>query len=251
MQSSASRSRVRATPLHAEFVSKHCIDMNTLTTIHHKCAHPCTFNCCLKKSAPPPRPSLPECRPYSGDISGMTWNPRAFFARNGIKMNRRLSRVKDLSNKLDFFGLQETHSTPERAAALQIEFPKHSLFWSHCTLQRGGLALGVYTKFLQRFSSVCWIEIQPGRIGKLELRGRDGASDLYSIYLDDQSAQARRHSFQLLSSNLAPKSDVLSMIFGDFNFVEHHHDRMCKTTSQFTGSRDSVDAVLFKELVLD
>ena len=106
MQSSASRSRVRATPLHAEFVSKHCIDMNTLTTIHHKCAHPCTFNCCLNNCAPPPRPSLPECRPYSGDISGMTWNPRAFFARNGIKMNRRLSGVKDLSSKLEFFGPQ-------------------------------------------------------------------------------------------------------------------------------------------------
>ena len=31
-----------------------------------------------------------------------------------------------------------THSTPERAAAPQLEFPQHVLFWAHCSLQRGG-----------------------------------------------------------------------------------------------------------------
>ena len=43
---------------------------------------------------------------------------------------------------------------------------------------------------------------------------------------------------------------MLSFIFGDFNFVEHSHDRTCKTTGQHTGSRDSVDARLFGELIL-
>ena len=88
-----------------------------------------------------------------------------------------------MSSSLDFFGLQETHSCPERAAALESEFPNHVLFWSHCTLKKGGLALGVSSKFLHQFEHISWIEVEIGRVGKLELRGSRGSLDLHCVYL--------------------------------------------------------------------
>jgi hypothetical protein len=93
-------------------------------------------------------------------------------------------------------------------------------------------------------------EIQQGRLGKLELRGNRGALDLHCVYLDDQSSLARRHSMDLIRGALTPQSSVLSVLFGDFNFVEHAHDRVCKTNGNPSGSRDKVDAEHFKEKVL-
>ena len=165
-------------------------------------------------------------------------------------MNRRIAKVRQYSSNLDMLGLQETHSTPERALALESEFRQHAFFWSHCSLQKGGVALGISHEFMSRFSKASWTEIEQGRVGKLELRGSQGSLDLFCVYLDDQSSASRRNSFDLINKFLAPPSEVLSLMFGDFNFVEHAHDRTCKTSGQSTGSRDSMDAKLFAERVL-
>ena len=180
----------------------------------------------------------------------MTWNPRAFFARNGSKMNRRIAKVRSMASTLDFFALQETHSSADRALAIESEFHQHVFFWSHCSLLKGGLALGISCEFLGRFAVASWKEIEQGRVGKLELRGSNGSLDLVCVYLDDQSAAAGRQSFSSISNSLAPQPDVLSVILGDFNFVENTYDRICKTSGQFTGDRDAMDAKLFKEHVL-
>ena len=84
----------------------------------------------------------------------------------------------------------------------------------------------------------------------MELRGSQGALDLYCVYLDDQSAAAGRHSFDLISETLLPANEVLTLIIGDFNFVDHANDRTCKETGQPTGAKDIVDAKLFQENVL-
>ena len=146
--------------------------------------------------------------------------------------------------------MQETHSTLERAQAVESEFRNHSLFWSHCSLQKGGIAVGISHEFLLRFTRVAWKEIEQGRVGKIELRGSQGSLDLYCVYLDDQSAIARRQSFDRINQSICPSGEVLTLIFGDFNFVEHANDRTCKSTGQPTGTRDSVDAQLFRENVL-
>ena len=86
-------------------------------------------------------------------------------------MSRRISTVRSMSQDLDYFGLQETHASPERALALETEFKQHCFFWSHCSLQKGGLALAVSHNFLARFAHVAWIEIEQGKVGKLELMG--------------------------------------------------------------------------------
>ena len=89
-------------------------------------------------------------------------------------MNRCIVKVRQMAANLDLFGLQETHSTPERAIAIESEFRHHSVFWSHCSLQRGGVALGISHEFLARFSVASWKEVEIGRVGKLELRGSQG-----------------------------------------------------------------------------
>ena len=234
-------------------VSQHRINLVSGTIAHQKCAsHPCTFNCNMDmRNQDSQHQRIAEERPFSGDFAGMTWNPRAFFARDGVKMTRRIHKVRKYAEKLDLFGLQETHSSPERAAALQGEFPNHVLFWSHCSVQRGGLAVGVSKAFLKNFCRATWTEVEQGRIGKLELEGPKGTLDLYCVYLDDHSAEARRRSFRLLGDVMKPQASALSVVFGDFNFVEHDHDRFCKTTGSFTGSRDRVDARQFQEHVLN
>ena len=154
MQSRQLQSNLNLSATHVHDYSHHSVNMSHHDVTHHKCIQPCTFNCCMSmcKKVQLRQPQV-NC-PYSGNLGGMTWNPRAFFARKGMKMSRRIAKVRQMCSKLDFFGLQETHSSPERAAALQNEFPEHLLFWSHCSLQRGGLALGVATSFLQQFAEV-------------------------------------------------------------------------------------------------
>ena len=167
-------------------------------------AHP-SIDICMNMIKPLERERLPERRPYSGEFGGMTWNARAFFSRQGIKMTKRFAKVRSMAAKVGFLALQETHSSPERAAAVQCEFPSHALFWSHCSLQRGGLALGVSKEFICRFSAASWKEIEKGRAAKLELRGPQGSLDLCSLYLDDQSAAARRNSLRLLGQSAAQR----------------------------------------------
>ena len=243
---------------HSEFTNMHpqigvtydtCDIIRPNNNIHNAGHNTCNFN--VNVNALPRRTSnhLPERQPYSGAFRGASWNPRAFFARNGVQMNRRINKVR--SANVDFFGLQETHSFPARAAALQHEFPQHMLYWSHCSRQRGGLALCISHSFLTKFATATWVQVEPGRIGKLQLRGRQGSLDLYTLYLDDQSADARRNSMSLLSKCLESRQHVLSAVFGDFNFVEQDIDRWCKTSSTFTGKKDSVDAKTFREIVLE
>lgn len=235
---------------HVHVTSHHSIDTVSRSIVHHKCNNPCAFNCCLGMLTQTSRVHTCEDRPYSGDFRGMTWNARAFFAQDGVKMSRRIKRVRGMCASLDFFGIQETHSSPERVAALQTEFPNHVLFWSHCSQMKGGLALGISVAFLEKFSHCSWKEIEQGRVGKLELRGRGGSLDLFCLYLDDQSAMARAASFSKIRDNMSPQPSALSVIFGDLNFVEHKQDRFCKTTGQFSGCRDSANAKSFKDIVL-
>ena len=45
---------------------------------------------------------------------------------------------------------------------------------------------------------------------------------------------------------VSPKEEVLSLMAGDFNFVEHKEDRWCFTTGEYTGAKDSGESDFFK-----
>ena len=154
MQPDHHRSPNHACPLNLvsdSSASHHSLCLSTHRVTHHKCLNPCTFNFCAGSCGSTARPVAIEHRPFSGGFRGMTWNARAFFARDGRKMSRRMAKTRQMAMNLDFFGIQETHSTPERAAAVQSEFKSHVLFWSHCSLQKGGLLLGISKQFTVLF----------------------------------------------------------------------------------------------------
>ena len=100
--------------------------------------------------------------------------------------------------------------------------------------RKGGLGLLVKSSFLLQFERSDWTELEAGRVGKLELRGSRGSLDLICCYLDPHSSESRRASFAQIASSLQPQSEVLTILFGDFNFVPSESDRWCKQTSQFT-----------------
>ena len=195
--------------------------------------------------------AAPESRPYSGDFNGTTWNPRAFFARDDLKMQRRVRKVEHFLQYSDFVALQETHSSPERVTAFnQIFQDRVRHFWSHCTQGKGGIGLLINASFLNRFAEYEWEELQTGRLAVLHLRGRDGALDIFVCYLDPHSSTERRITFQRISSTISPKAKVLSLLCGDFNFVPSREDRICKTSMAFTGQRDTNEHERFRRQVL-
>ena len=165
-------------------------------------------------------------------------------------MQRRISLVRQMLESCDFVGLQETHSTPERVSGLAATFNSHEMYWSHSSCRQGGLGLIVSKAFLAKFSTCSWVEIQSGRIAKLQLRGRHGELDIFICYLCPHSKTDRAVSFRLLSQNVKPSGQTLSVVMGDFNVVTSNHDRWCKTSGAYIGARDSAEAKLFDETVL-
>ena len=107
--------------------------------------------------------------------------------------------------------------------------------------------------FLQTFNAVRpedWVDSEPGRIARLRLHGPLGTLDLIIVYLasgaDAATKAARRHSMSLLASAIADKNRVLSLVMGDFNFVEGRADRWSIEDGSWTGHRDHVEASFFK-----
>ena len=91
-------------------------------------------------------------------------------------------------------------------------------------------------EFLRNFNPVQqsdWIEIVPGRVACLRLSGKMGALHIFVAYLSagsDTSKKAERlEQLDLLGEVVAGKDEELTIIAGDFNFVEVQGDRKAKT----------------------
>ena len=127
----------------------------------------------------------------------------------------------------DFVGIQESHSTPGRAKAFDNEFSfKFTSFWSHLSKGTAGIGIIVSNSFLGKFQSEpVWDQVIPGRIAILRLRGSVGSLDLAVCYLDASSSSERIAACNTLAQHLKPSCEVLTMLFGDFNFVVNRKDR--------------------------
>lgn len=104
--------------------------------------------------------------------------------------------------------------------------------------------------FLARFNAIdddSWQELVRGRVGRLQLHGSQGASDIYVLYLPtgSESAPERARVMRTISENVSARSEVLSVLLGDFNFVEDSMDRWNKERSAWTGHHDDKDAKEF------
>jgi hypothetical protein len=96
-----------------------------------------------------------------------------------------------------------------------------------------------------------WVEIEKGYAACLRLRGPSGALDIFCIYMPTGSGSTiytkyRKNIMLNISKCICPKEEVLSIMAGDWNFVEHDSDRWCFETGQYTGNKDSGEAEFFK-----
>ena len=195
--------------------------------------------------------------PFSGEYSGCAWNSQALFASSASAQKEKQSFAWSLLDKRDFLGLSETHSLEGRIATAVLP-SGCQYFWSHGTSSQAGVGLVVKDSFLQQFNEIVrdddWVEIEPGRMAKLCLRGPHGSLDLIIVvYLAsgaDSAIRAARHrSISLLDASIADKASVLSITMGDFNFVERNDDRWCNEDKAWTGSRDKKESEDFQNNV--
>ena len=198
--------------------------------------------------------------PYVGDYRGASWNAQGFFATRAGSHAAKRRFLAQLLTRADFVMLSETHGTAGSQAAF-TDIPETRAFWSAGTAARGGVGIIIKLDFLRRFSAdaPCWTELVQGRVGRLSLRGPDGALDLFTVYfptgtrrrLDEHSASQAAEDLSLrqqreelavsIRSWLRP-SAALAIVAGDFNFVPAREDRFHKPTGEFSGGRDAGEA---------
>ena len=111
--------------------------------------------------------------------------------------------------------------------------------------------MAIKDTFLTNFNPVQDTDFQtliPGRVGCIPLRGAKGALDLYVAYLPTGSGASaeRAYCMDRIGDVMQPRTNVLSLIFGDFNFVECDKDRWNKEQNRWSGSHDENDAQHFK-----
>ena len=155
--------------------------------------------------------------------------------------------VQDLIRDVDFLGLQETHCTSGRIAAFR-GFEGTSAFWSHLSRSRAGIGLIVQTRFLELFTSWQWEEDQAGRLAVLQLRGPSGGMDIWVCYFSANSREEREESIRKISRKISAAEQVMSFIFGDFNFTEHECDRFQKQSGQWSGQTNKPETRLWRDL---
>ena len=102
----------------------------------------------------------------------------------------------------------------------------------------------IKNKFLEQLYPIKdddWEEIVEGRIARLALKGQLGALDIFVVYLTSGSAgkAERLECIQKVDKAIKDKNSVLSIITGDFNFVEHTNDRFCASLATETGRKQT------------
>ena len=168
-----------------------------------------------------------------------------------------MRRAIHLASNHSFIILTETHSLEGRSKALSI--PGHlAPLWSHNSASTGGVGIILHRDFLKLFNPVDpqrnWLEIIPGTLAVLQLRGPLGALDIFCGYFPtgSSSCEARRRQVSReIGRHIKHRDHVLSILTGDFNFVESKHDRICIASGEWTGHKDQREAETFKESVLD
>ena len=200
----------------------------------------------------------PACdTPFHGDFKGCTWNAQALFAAKIPRQSLKMKKAIHLASNHSFVIFTETHSLEGRSKALRL--PGHlKALWSHNSASAGGVGIILHRDFLHNFNPVDsdrdWLEIIPGTLAILQLRGPLGALDIICAYFPtgNASCAARRQQVSRdIGRHVKHSNHVLSILTGDFNFVESEHDRICISSGEWTGSRDQNEAEVFKDCVLD
>ena len=210
----------------------------------------------------PPAPSPGAIRfrgwankPYLGDWSAGCWNAQGLLASNCVKQHVKFKKAASLAGQRDFLVITETHGNEGKCRGRRL--PKGwSAFWSNEV--GGGAGVGIWIKN-DFVSAVCgeeggldWVDVLPGRAGVLRCWGPQGALQIGMVYLQtgDSGGPAERSStMKLMAAELGHGGQALSILMGDFNFVEDQRDRMSGTPPVFTGGGDHGEARHMKILM--
>jgi len=192
-----------------------------------------------------------QLRPFSGDFSGAAWNSQALFATRAGRQIPKMRKAKRLAAKHGFTILSETHCLSGRADALRLP-PYLTALWSDCSASQAGIGILLHHDFLKLFNKIDrakdWEELEPGRVAVLHLNGDQGALDIFCVYLatgEESAAASRQSSIQLIGRHVKPKERVLTILAGDWNFVEEKQDRWTTATCEWSGGRDSQETKVF------
>ena len=188
--------------------------------------------------------------PYGGDFTGFAWNSQALFAQKAQRQFQKRYKAQQLASRHDFGTFSETHGLLGRADALWLPPDIHP-FWSHGTSHQGGVGLWIKNTFLSKFQNWVWVELEAGRVAVLRLSGDAGEFDIFCVYLDTNSSVNRHNSIRMIGNATRPKEQVLSIIVGDFNTVEHNEDRWNLNAGSYSGTNNdnANDAAVFKEVL--
>ena len=176
---------------------------------------------------------------FAGDFRFCSWNGQALFARKCHRHHPKMRFALSLANAHDVVMLQETHGNEGREAALKLP-GNRTAFWSDGTAHQAGVGMLISHEFLEHFNPVApqdWVEIVPGRVAMLRLRGPEGALDLVAVYLltGPQTTAEKRTMMSRLAQFIEDPHQVLMVLAGDFNFVTTSRDRVNKQSGNFTG----------------
>jgi len=120
--------------------------------------------------------------------------------------------------------------------------------WSHGSASQGGIGLWLKKSFVAQFHVFKWRELEAGRVGVMSLVGDKGSLDIFCVYLDTHSHINRENSLKIIRDNVQDKDRVLTIITGDFNFVENIDDRWGLGAEDFSGNNNNnaINADFFK-----
>ena len=199
----------------------------------------------------------PFKKPFIGNIKGCHWNAQALFTVNPVRECSKQGYASQLLDDKDFLGLVETHGNDGKVNAANLRKDCVTL-WSHGTDTQAGISLWVKKQFLQSFNPITdesWTTVVQGRVAKLALDGPSGALDIFVAYMtsgSDQTAkQARLQQIRSIKAHMRDKSEVITVLAGDFNFVDRTNDRVSKSDGSGTGDRDKEESQLFNRTFVD
>ena len=134
--------------------------------------------------------------------------------------------------------------------AFELELPACVKgFWSHNTTHQAGVGLLTEQAFLDKFNPVDpsnsddWEEVDAGRVAVLRLRGPSGGVDIFVLYVatGEDAGVSRASAIQKISAVVQERTETLSIIMGDFNYVPSERDRINKHNGEWTGLKGAKD----------
>ena len=195
--------------------------------------------------------------PFIGDFSGCAWNAQALFHSKARRQQPKLRKARRLATAHGFTILSETHCLKGRAMALRL--PEGMLgLWNDGSSSAGGVGIILSRQFLAQFRPVDetkdWITIVPGHVAVLRLRGAQGSLDIFCVYMPTGtagSASDREDCIRSIAEHMNPRDRVLTILSGDFNFVESEGDRASAATGQVSSQVDARETKAWLEAIAD